>query len=331
MNHGDISPTIAQGLRHLRNIIEEENIPPSVLDESLNIATWNIREFGKKPREQAAIHYIAEIINQFDLVAVTEVRANLGDLKRVMDILGPYWKVVFSDWNPDRGGNDERFAYVYDKRMVSFTGLAAEADAPRKKNHATGEYETAFDWWRSPYIASFTAGNFDFMLISAHMRWGNSLDQREDALRRLAEWVHKRQTHKYVYDRDIILMGDFNIPSVDDSLFEAITSKGLKLPRGLRRDDLETNLGRTARYDQILHNSRYTKTNPTVGGALNFFRDEDYRSLFPEDEFPNMTKRDFTYQMSDHLPLWVSVDTWIEDEQLDQLLNRATDMAVAAE
>ena len=45
-------------------------IPSSKLDESLNIATWNIREFGRRPRLDASLHYIAEIIGQFDLVAV---------------------------------------------------------------------------------------------------------------------------------------------------------------------------------------------------------------------------------------------------------------------
>ena len=27
--------------------------------------------------------------------------------------------------------------------------------------------------------------------------------------------------------------------------------------------------------------------------------------------------RDFTYQLSNHLPLWIQLDTWIEDERLD--------------
>jgi hypothetical protein len=40
----------------------------STIDESLNIVTWNIREFGKKARSEAAIHYFAEILGQFNLV-----------------------------------------------------------------------------------------------------------------------------------------------------------------------------------------------------------------------------------------------------------------------
>src|SRR6267142_5224991 len=97
MNHGNISPEIAKGLKALRSRIAKAKIPSSKLDETLNIATWNIREFGKKARSEAAIHYIAEILGQFDLVSIAELRDNLGDLEKVMAILGPYWRAIYSD------------------------------------------------------------------------------------------------------------------------------------------------------------------------------------------------------------------------------------------
>ena len=46
MNHGNVSPEIAQGLLKLKQRITAANIPPSKIAESLNIATWNIREFA---------------------------------------------------------------------------------------------------------------------------------------------------------------------------------------------------------------------------------------------------------------------------------------------
>src|SRR5882672_10602475 len=133
MNHGTVSPEIAQGLKVLRSRIAKAKIPSSKLDETLNIATWNIREFGKKARSEAAIHYIAEILGQFDLVSIAELRDNLGDLEKVLNILGPYWRVIYSDALADAGGNDERIGFIYDKRAVAFTGFAASATAPRTK------------------------------------------------------------------------------------------------------------------------------------------------------------------------------------------------------
>jgi hypothetical protein len=69
MHHGDVTPDIASGLLALKKRIDAARIPPSKLDETINVAVWNIREFGKKARTLPAIHYIAEILNQFDLIA----------------------------------------------------------------------------------------------------------------------------------------------------------------------------------------------------------------------------------------------------------------------
>ncbi len=178
MFHGRLDTETAKGLKELRKRIDHASIPPSQLDQSINIATWNIREFGKKKRRKASLHYIAEILNQFDLIAITELRRNLSELRTVMDILGPYWDVVFSDFIADWGGNWERIAYLYDTRAVVFTGLAAEVDAPRKKIKKTGEYVSQFSWWRKPYMASFRAGSFDFAIIAAHIRWGEGKKAR---------------------------------------------------------------------------------------------------------------------------------------------------------
>src|SRR5215467_12730465 len=89
MNHGAVSPEIAKGLKVLRSRIAKAKIPSSKLDETLNLATWNIREFCKKARSDAAIHYIAEVLGQFDLVSIAELRGDLHDLNKVLGILGP--------------------------------------------------------------------------------------------------------------------------------------------------------------------------------------------------------------------------------------------------
>lgn len=322
MFHGSLNLETARSLKNLRKRIEKARIPPSKLDETLNIATWNIREFGRKRRKSAAIHFVAEIIDQFDLVAVTELRDDLTDLRRVADILGPYWRVVFSDFNTDRAGNRERIGYLYDKRAVTFTGLAAEPDPPRKKDRTTNEYVSRITWWRSPYMASFRAGNFDFVLLTVHIRWGSGADARVPALKTLAKWIDKRRREKNVVDKDIIVMGDFNIPKLDDNLFDAITSKGLTVPQVLRGTGHGSNLAKDKRYDQIFHYRRHTDVFKDVGGVLDFY-DDDWRALFPKSRYPDMDKRAFTYQLSDHLPLWVQIDTWTDDEELDQLINRA--------
>ncbi len=189
MHHGKLSKETAKKLKLIRARIDEANMPPSMLDENLIIGTWNIREFGKAARKKDAIHLIAEIIGQYDVLALTELRDDLRDLSRVMEILGPYYKVVYSDFRSDSAGFQERIAYVYDKRAAVFTGLAAEAD-PLRERGTDGEYrQISPDWWRSPYMASFRAGNFDFVMLAAHIRWSGGVKARAKALGQLADWI----------------------------------------------------------------------------------------------------------------------------------------------
>lgn len=317
MLHGKIPANIVRGLKELRLRIGRAKIPPSVLDESINIATWNIREFGKKRRRRASIHYIAEILNEFDLIAITELRDNLSDFAAVLNILGPYWRFIYSDYILDRGGNRERMAYLYDKRAVSFTGLSSELDAPRKKDKETGEYRSEFSWWRRPFIASFSAGSFDFVLITVHIRWGSDKKERIKPLKLLAETLERRRKQKHSIDKDIILLGDFNIPKVNDKLYEAITSKGLKVPKAIRGIGHGSNLKKDKRYDQILHYTEHTKCFTDNAGVLDFYTG-GISKLFPGEK---LSKREFTSELSDHLPLWIQLDVDTEGEQLDQILN----------
>ena len=194
MHHGPVSKAIARGLRELQHRIALAGIPSSKLDETLNIATWNIRELGRRPRREASLHYIAEILGMFDLIAIVELRDDVRDLAQVLRYLGPYWRVVFSDYLTDAGGNRERVAYVYDTRAATFTGLASYALPLREKKQ--DEYLSAISWWRNPYLASFRAGNFDFIVLTAHIRWGKTAAGRVPELERLAEWIARRSAEQ---------------------------------------------------------------------------------------------------------------------------------------
>lgn len=314
MFHGNVSLEIAEGLKLLRRRIEAANIPPSQLDETLNIATWNIRAFGSRRRSEAAIHYIAEIIGQFDLVGVVELRDRLEDLERILPILGPYWDAVYSDAILDAGGNRERICYLYDRRACTFNGLAAEASPPRKKRGT--EYVSDSGWWRAPYVASFKAGNYDFLALTVHIRWGDDDVARQAEIQGVANWIAAKMNAKAAEDQDWIVMGDFNIPGRDSPMFAALTSTGLTIPRALLKDEFGSNLARDKRYDQIMHMTRFADDFTLAGGVLDFYA-SDHKPLFPD-----LTKEQFTYQLSDHLPLWVQIRTDIDGQLLDQIIQR---------
>ena len=90
-------------------------------DDSLLLATWNIRDFdsnkfGHGPRLPESFHYIAEVVSWFDLVAVQEVNRDLAALHKVMSLLGSDWDYLVTDTTEGSGGNEERIAFVFDRR-----------------------------------------------------------------------------------------------------------------------------------------------------------------------------------------------------------------------
>ncbi|WP_016939594.1 hypothetical protein [Nitrosopumilus sp. SJ] len=169
MDHGKIDDVTKKGLKILRERIRNAEIPNTILDKNIKIATWNIRKLAGN-RKQISLHYIAEILSNFNMIAITELTVNTDDLEEIMRIMGPYWKVIYSDTNMDVKGNGERIGYLYDGRIIEFTGLAAEADPIRlEPENKTDEWIPILTWWRSPYLVSFKAGQFEFVMLAVHI------------------------------------------------------------------------------------------------------------------------------------------------------------------
>jgi hypothetical protein len=120
------------GMALLDERIRAANVP-AARPGNLRLATWNIRELGKGPRLDESLRTIAAILGTFDLVSILELRDDLHDLATILGYLGAHWSTVFSDYVHDAGGNRERVGFVFDRRRVRFTGLASNAEGPRRR------------------------------------------------------------------------------------------------------------------------------------------------------------------------------------------------------
>lgn len=103
----------------------------STLDRgrSVRIGTWNLREFGGSKyggRDYECLYYLAEVISQFDIVALQEIRANLGEFLELKKILGPDWDYLATDVADGDAGNGERMVYLFNRRQVQFCHIAGE-------------------------------------------------------------------------------------------------------------------------------------------------------------------------------------------------------------
>jgi endonuclease/exonuclease/phosphatase family metal-dependent hydrolase len=284
------------------------------VDPTLLLATWNIREFGGTKsggRDIEALYYIAEIISRFDIVAVQEVRDNLDALDDLMGILGGWWRYLVSDVTLGVQGNNERHAYIYDTRKLSFGGLAGELVPEMRKELGTLKSDFAFS--RTPYIAGFRAGWFKFTICTQHFYYGES---KADDPQRLLEaeavvsLLKKRMKSKDTWAYNAILLGDFNIFSTNDKTFKALEKADFEIPTSLK--GTYTNAIKNKPFDQISFLSKDVKSQMAVArsGTFSFFdhvyRDSDWLTYQP-DTTESKYKQWRTFKMSDHLPLWVEL------------------------
>lgn len=284
------------GLALLRSRIRAARIPAA--RNNLRIATWNIRRFGEGTRFDESIEMIAAIIRSFDVVAIVELCEDLTDLRRTLKVLGPKWRAVFSDYLRDAGGNRERIGILFDSSRVEFTGLASCAEGARARR-GTG-YSQSVPWWRPPFVASFSGNGRDFALVAAHVRWGASARARSSELAALANWIVERSREPHFGGGGVIVVGDFNATSA--AVMAPLFEFGLQLPRALTRE-VTTDLGHRKRYDQIATLQSSGLRFSDRAGAVDFYVNS-HRELFPRQR---LTKQAFTFQLSDHLPLWAEI------------------------
>ncbi|MDQ5823600.1 MAG: endonuclease/exonuclease/phosphatase family protein [Chloroflexota bacterium] len=318
--------------------------------ENLVLGTWNIREFDSTKyglRDMECLLYIAEIIDCFDLVAVQEVREDLTALNRLLDYLGGWWKCLITDVTLGRRGNDERMAFLFDSRKITFGGLASEVVIPPQQE-GNKKYNPAEQLARTPYMVGFRAGWFKFTICTTHILYGTDAAEDPDRVKEiqlLAQFLADEASNKFAWSKNMILLGDFNIFKPEDQTMKAITDAGFVVPKQIQK--LPSNVAQNKHYDQIAFIASDIEDDLELAkaGVFNFFnyvyRDEDeaaYAEAMGKKyaDKPDASKkrryyRDWrTYQMSDHLPMWVELKIDFSkrylQKKLDQQL-RAADTA----
>jgi hypothetical protein len=78
-------------------------------------------------------------------------------------------------------------------------------------------------------------------------------------------WVRERSDDPNFTDKDLIVVGDFNIPNERSDLFAAITRHGLRMPSAPLGPH-GSNLTRDKSYDQ-LHDAKYVESFTNHGEA----------------------------------------------------------------
>lgn len=290
----------------------DTQIPTKKMDRNILVATWNIRAFGDfTPKWKAApkdrpkkdlqsIASIAEIISRFDVIAVQEVKSNLAALKMVMDFLGDDWCYIITDVTKGASGNGERMAYIFDTRRVQLSGLASELVVPKEELNKIESNALTEQFARTPYAVGFKIGGNSFILVTLHILYGKNAKARIPELKAIAEWLSEWGKDKNAYDKNLIALGDFNIGKRGDLLHETFISKGLYIPADLQMVTRSI-FDKTKFYDHI---AWFNGLKEQRQFSLEYLRGGNYDFVDKALVNQRLTKKNLSWKMSDHYPLW---------------------------
>ncbi len=296
---------------------------------SLMLGSWNIRNFDNGfggLRTDDAFHFIAEIIDQFDICAVQEVMNDLAPLRRLVRLLGPQWD-YFVDVTAGARGNNERSAFVYNKNKVFFRNLVGEI-VLKEEDRIDGR-----QFARTPFFAAFQAHWFRFILCSTHIIYGGSDAVAEAARAREIKALAVNLKKRAEKDGEVyILLGDMNVVDPSSPTMAALRAGDLMIP-----DFGGTNLGQDKYYDQITFTGQGENVRLIRHGKFDWrdcvFTANDKAYYAPhnikEDGTPRYQSWDQKYgywashQMSDHLPIWVELEIDYSDDYLRRFMPQA--------
>ena len=287
----------------------QRGLPQKAADKLLT-ATWNLTNFGLQNRTDDDFSLMAEVIGWFDLIAIQEIADSLNHLRLLMSQLPASYRVILSDI----GGNDERAGFFYDSNKVARLELSAEVAIPPSDQRyirmrgVSGAFK-GFD--RNPYAVAFRAGTLEFTAVSVHLFFGSHAyydeDRRALEAYALSRWADQRYKAAGAYSRNILVLGDLNLPIRDNTsnVYKALKAKRLILPQ--HSTSMGSNLKGDRYYDQVaFHAGGMQKAYTGKSGVFDFDRTPFFASAWNvgSDYFNAAVK----YHIADHRPLWSEFD-----------------------
>ncbi len=259
--------------------IREVLLGPEPGGETIRIASWNIRDFGRaKATDERRMEIIAEVLKGYDIIAVQEI-SNLreqsdpgcprnedscpgdSDCGLVRDALERHlnkrdlnYSLVFSPHI-----RDERYLYIYNPERVELEGAMLVEDPGDSGPICLSRPGTGL-MVRQPFRARFRAGDFDFVLLNVHTSPGINLRELEGL-----EYFYRQERE----EPDVIVLGDLN---ADCSYLRAGDSISLREPGYIWvfGDDVDTTVARTdCAYDRFIFTS---PTSEDFTGRLGIVR-----------------------------------------------------------
>ncbi len=258
-----------------------------VFAEEARIASFNAYRLGDVEKDYKLT---AQILSSFDIVGLVEVIKKEG-VEKLVDELNKQssekWSYHISPYGVGSKKHKEYFAYIYKKNRVRFLKSVGFYKNMRSK------------LLREPYGANFKIGDFDFTFILVHNIYGKNIGQRKAENKQMVE-VYDYFQDMDIFENDILIAGDFNLYALDSS-FKNLYNHKDEITYALDTK-LKTTVGYNSlanSYDNFFYSQKYTPEFIGIAGTI------DFASRNPSF---------FRKFVSDHLPVFIVVDTLGDDD-----------------
>ena len=142
--------------------------------DTITLASWNIRNISDGSRSDAELGIISLIIFRYDFIALQEV-LDPTVIERIQGILRTDFQAEYDILVSDKVGRSkkERYAFLWRTDRISQVGQ------PRIFADPGDGFE------REPFCGTFKAGNFDWTICTIHVLFGDNEAERRPELRLL--------------------------------------------------------------------------------------------------------------------------------------------------
>ena len=255
--------------------------------ETIRIASFNIQIFGNKKASKAYVMKdLADIINQFDVVAIQEIRSkNESLIPNFVQLVNQSGRRFDYEIGPRLGvtTSKEQYAFLYDTQKI---------EIDRHSVYTVSDPDGLLH--REPLVATFQTRvdpdqAFTFTLVNMH----TDPDIAGEEMDVLAD-VYKAVRRSSRGEDDIIILGDFN---VDDRHLGRLGQLPEMMPLIA---GVWTNTRQNRQYDNLIIHQPSTTEYSGRSGVFDFMR------------YKNRTQKQ-ALQISDHFPVWAEFSIYERD------------------
>ncbi len=275
-------------------------------NETILIASFNIQVFGEKKLQLPGMgERLAAIIQQFDIVAIQEIRSDnqtlLDRLMQFVNANGARYSFVLGP-RLGRTNSKEQYAYIFDTSRI-VTNMNA--------TYTIDDSQDLLE--REPLVARFvtrippSAHPFTFTLVDLHTKPADAKKEMlimDSVLKSIREFEFVSAG-----EDDVILLGDLNASPSEFPQLARRPGTCCVIP-----DQTPTNTRQSKTYDNIVFDRELTSEFTGNGGVLNLC---DFFGINTES----------AELISDHFPIWaefsISERSAVSDAQRTTTANRA--------